>query len=180
MNFADYNDFELLYLVKEGSERAQYILYLKYNIYIKKLAGKYFPYGDKKNDLIQEGLMLLHQSIHSFNSNIPITFYSYLTIILHRKFVALVKRDKYYQHTIFLKDNAPIYGKEETKDYHYLKKAEYFLKDELNIHLFQEHILEGLSLHAFARKYNVSYGKVYARRRVILEELKKLLTNSQK
>ena len=78
MYFAGYNDYELIYLVNEGSERALNVLYQKYYIYIYKVAAKYIPRGDKKNDLIQEGLMLLNQSIKRFNPR----FDKYLLSIL--------------------------------------------------------------------------------------------------
>lgn len=177
MKFACYNDFELLYLVKEGSEQALNILYLKYSIYIKKLAKRYFPYGDKRNDLVQEGLMLLHKGIQAFRPEGPVPFYAYFSIILNRRFACLIQRDRYYRSTCFLSDAAELPDKAVAWRQ---SRAEYFLTDELDILLFQEHILEGLSLSAFARKHGIGYGKAYYRRKTMLEEIKKVLTNLPK
>lgn len=180
MVFANYNDFELLYLVGEGSEQALHILYHKYIVYINKIAPKYFAYGDKRNDLVQEGLMIFHRCIKTFNQGMTVSFFSYFSISLHRKFASLVKTS-YYQHTVFLKDNENLYGKGWNyfqKKYSFLKRGQYFLNEELDILIYEECIQEELSVKAFAEKYALTYSKVYLRKKQILQELKKILTIS--
>lgn len=179
MVFANYNDFELLYLVGEGSEQALHILYQKYFVYVNKIASKYFAYGDKRNDLVQEGLMIIHRCIKTFNQGMTVSFFSYLSISLHRRFAGLV-RTSYYQHTVFLKDNESGYGGKNgnyyQKKYSFLNQGRYFFHEELDVLIYDECIREDLSVTAFAEKYGLTYSKVYARRKQILRELKKILT----
>lgn len=179
MVFANYNDFELLYLVGEGSEQALHILYHKYNVYVNKIASKYFTYGDKRNDLIQEGLMIIHRCIKTFNQGMTVSFFSYFSISLHRRFAALLKTS-YYQHIVFLKDNENLYGGKGVNyfqnKYSFLNQGKYFFEEELDVLIYKECIWEDLSVKAFSEKYNLTYSKVYLRKKQILKELKKILT----
>ena len=176
MQYANYNDFELLYLVREGSEQAQNILYHKYSILIHKLVVRYYNFGDKKEDLVQEGFMILYKCIKSFNPGLTISFFSYVLLSLNRHFSYLLKGD-YFSRGIFLTDNIQAPDGNNYYQYSFLKRGYYFLKEDIDILLYQECLLEGLSLKAFSAKYGLSYQKVYLKRKVILEDLKKILTN---
>ena len=62
--FDNYNDYELLYLIREGSEFALNYLFKKYDVLIYKIATSFYPKGDKFEDLLQEGRMVLYNSIN--------------------------------------------------------------------------------------------------------------------
>ena len=80
---ASLNDYELIYLVQEGSEIALDLLYHKYYIYINKMVGKYNIPKYKKEDLVQEGLDALFVSIKNFNPNkYDKTFFNYFKLVL--------------------------------------------------------------------------------------------------
>ena len=59
MYYTNYNDYELLYLISEGSELALDLLYKKYYIYINKVVGKINVPKYTKEDLVQEGIKIL-------------------------------------------------------------------------------------------------------------------------
>lgn len=173
MRFASYNDFELLYLVKEGSELALNILYEKYYYLTKKVAMKYFPYGDKLNDLIQEGLLILNYCLKKFDDRKPILFYSYFILCLNHRLSYLVHSSSYYKSYDVL--NEKIGTEERVMNLpYYIKDLSVF--DDLDKKIYTECIIEGFSLKAFALKYNIGYGKVYNRSKNIINELKKILT----
>lgn len=176
MYFAGYNDYELIYLVNEGSERALNVLYQKYYIYIYKVAAKYIPRGDKKNDLIQEGLMLLNQSIKRFNPRFDISFYAYFSIVLKRGFLRLLQNGYYYSKDVV--DNDYVLHEPDclTKSLE-VNMLRRYLSSELDINIYDECIVGNLNAKAFSKIYNVDYNEVYKRRKAILLRLKKILTN---
>lgn len=176
MYFVNYNDYELIYLVKEGSEQAQNILYQKYNIYITKLASKYYPYGDKRLDLIQEGLMSLYLCIKSFNPNFTISFFSYFTIVLKRNFSKLVQNNYYKKIYSFNEGN---YIKENDNSlFPYLQKLSNLWSEEFDVLIYHNCFIGGMNIKMLSEKFNIPYHKLYSRKKVMLKELKKILTNS--
>lgn len=176
MYYAGYNDYELIYLVNEGSEPALNVLYQKYAIYINKVAGKYVPRGDKRSDLIQDGLMLLNQSIKKYNPNLQASFYTYFSIVLKRGFSRILSGSYYF--TKELSDNDLVLREADsfnkTFDVDILRK---YLTKDIDKKIYDECILGNLSIKGFANIYNLEYSLVYRRRKTILLRLKKILTN---
>ena len=176
MYYAGYNDYELIYLVNEGSERALNVLYQKYTIYINKVAKRYVPRGDKRYDLIQEGLMLLHQSIKKFNPRFPASFYTYFSIVLKRGFYRIINNGYYYNKDII--DNSigftELDNESKSINTDILRR---YLFTELDVGIYDECILGNLTLQAFANIYNIEYQLVHRRKKAILLRLKNILTN---
>ena len=54
MDLKLYNDYEILYLIKEGNEVALSFIFKKYEPYIWKIASAYHRYNDKREDLVPE------------------------------------------------------------------------------------------------------------------------------
>ncbi len=176
MFYINYNDYELIYLVQDGSEKAQGVLYQKYAIYINKIVEEYVPYSDKRYDLIQEGLLILFRCIKTFNPKFSVNFYCYFTIIVRREFKKIMK-NSYYKTMLVLNDNI-IY-----KDMNFFStsknnfyKFKNLWKDEWEVLIYQECLIEGMSVQAFSHKYNVSYFYVYGKKKAMINELKKILT----
>lgn len=176
MYYAGYNDYELIYLVNEGSERALNVLYQKYNIYIYKVASKYIPRGDKRNDLVQEGLMLLNQSIKKFNSKFDVNFYTYFSIVLRRGLSRVLKNGYYYPNDIC--NNELVFYEPALMDNSFnVNMFKKYITDEIDINIYDECILGNLNVKAFSEIYNLNYSEVYRRRKAILLRLKNILTN---
>lgn len=96
MNYKDFNDFELIYNIKENSEEANEILYEKYKGLIKKIVDKMTknaPFlGIEIDDLMQEGLLALNMAIESYDENSRNLFYTYAKTIIRNKLASLVKK----------------------------------------------------------------------------------------
>ena len=89
-----YNDNELLYLVKENSEEALEILIEKYRFCIWNKMRDMNIEMASRDDFLQEGLILLHKAIDSFIEEKNVTFYSYFHLLLTRKFIDLLRKQK--------------------------------------------------------------------------------------
>lgn len=92
MNYLDYNDNELLYMVSEDTDYSYDILYKKYLPIIKSFAKKYVSLvrqsGGDFDDLIQEGYLGLHNAISNYKDGCNTIFYTYACICVERKMQA--------------------------------------------------------------------------------------------
>lgn len=104
MNYKIYNDYEMLYLIKEGNELAYNIMFLKYEKYIWRLVTDLYSKQTKSEDMVQEGRMVLHSCILGYNSYMGISFFSYFSICLKRKIFKEMKKS-YYDDYIHLNDD---------------------------------------------------------------------------
>lgn len=94
--YRDYNDNELLYLIKDSSEEAHEILYKKYepiiSIKVKKYVNIAKRIGLEYNDLFQEGLIGLSEAIKSYKDNRETSFSSFANICIERKIISSLER----------------------------------------------------------------------------------------
>ncbi len=90
-----YNDYELLYMVKEGDTVALDILLKKYERFIYKKVYSFF-YHDESGDYFQEGVLCLYKAIETFDESYNKTFMRYFEVILTRHFINLHKKNKRY------------------------------------------------------------------------------------
>lgn len=172
MYYANYNDYELIYLISEGSEQALNLLYHKYYIYINKIVGKVNVPKYKREDLVQEGVNVLFASIKNFNPDkYNKTFFNYFKFALERKIYKLINTSTYYNSNLILTDNS---FKDDTSSHSNLITIyRSLLKDELELEIFDNCLLDGLSLGAFAKKKGLTYKRVYYKMKCICERLKR-------
>src|SRR5574344_2269151 len=94
--YKEYNDNELLYLIKDSSEEAHEILYKKYepiiSIKVKKYVNIAKRIGLEYNDLFQEGLIGLSEAIKSYKDNRETSFSSFANICIERKIISSLER----------------------------------------------------------------------------------------
>ena len=94
MNYRDYNDFELVYEIRESSDDAYNILVQKYEPLINKLAREYYTKFKKikveYEDLVQEGYFGLFQALGDYDEKTCL-FYTYAVICIRREMERLVK-----------------------------------------------------------------------------------------
>ena len=102
MDYRELNDNELISLANENNEEALNILYKKYKPLINKKCNKYYKYISNKgieiSDLIQECLVGFEESIHNFNPNDNVTFYTFTNVCIDRQIISELKkinRDKH-------------------------------------------------------------------------------------
>ena len=83
MDYKDYNDYELLYMIKENNDEAIDIMIEKYEPIIKKLASS-FSYNYESvdmEDLIQEGRIAVYKSINTYKDSKAL-FYTYVIVAI--------------------------------------------------------------------------------------------------
>lgn len=96
MQYKEYNDYELLYMVKENDETAYNLLYEKYKPLVislaKKYASTYQNYGIDINDYILEGYVGLDTSIKRFKDYDEHKFQNLLCTCVTRQMQNLIKQ----------------------------------------------------------------------------------------
>lgn len=172
--FGNYNDYELLYLIKDGNEKALEYMFKKYDILIYKIASSLYFKSDKLEDLLQEGRMVLYYCIYNYNENQNINFYGYFTICLKRTYYKLLKTD-YYTGLLVNEDKIPIDIVPDNKNYIIFSGNQLF-NDEMYIMLFDECIIGDLNLTDFANKHNLTYSMVYYKYKKMVLALKEIFS----
>lgn len=93
----EYNDFELVSLIRENNEEAREILYNKYKpIIVKKSTDQIYKlgsYGMEINDLIQEGYIGLDNAITCFNEKENTSFYTFALLCIDRQIITYIKKN---------------------------------------------------------------------------------------
>ena len=172
--FVNYNDYELLYLIQDGEEKALHVLLKKYDTLIYTVVREMYPYGDKAYDLMQEGRMTLYNCIYKYSKAKEISFYSYFYICLKRMLSKVLETD-YYKRLLSLKDDQ-LYSKEINDEYVMRKLfLEIYKNDELAIQIYDECVIKNMSIRNLAKKYNYSYTSVFRKWKNIKLSLKKYI-----
>lgn len=108
-----YNDYELLYLMDEFDEVAEKIFYEKYTNLIKNRIYKFKIKDRYKEDFLQEGLYMLFIAIRTYNDNYGKSFNKYFDLILKRKFIQIISREKNYFYQVDLKNDVDYLSENE-------------------------------------------------------------------
>ncbi|MGI6787493.1 MAG: sigma-70 family RNA polymerase sigma factor [Acholeplasmataceae bacterium] len=162
------NDYELIYLVQNHQDGiALDFLFEKYKLLIWKYIHQYnVPYYEQE-DFFQEGLLMLHKAIISFNEAKNKTFTRYFELILKRRFWALLKRLPKY----VIKDIPEIQGS------YILRETEIVipdLKSKLELDIFEMYFVNNESISDISKKrgYKVKqiYNAIYRIREKILSK----------
>ncbi len=92
----DYNDYELIYMVRENDEEAFNLILKKYEPLIKKLcffyAQKYKIFNIDIEDLKQECRITLFNTLCKFDQNKDILFYSFVIVCIKRGISSYIRR----------------------------------------------------------------------------------------
>ena len=163
MDFYVFNDFELIYLIKQHNDKAFKIMYDKYKIILYKMMSDRRIYGSLKEELVQEGLFTLYKCIRSFDGNQ--SFYKYFKVSIER-LVARAFYNNKIKECVFNEDYFEnIIEEEET---HYSVEIDF--QNELQKLIVNE-IKNGMKLRDIAKKYNIHPSKIYY-------EFRKIKSNS--
>lgn len=104
MQYKEYNDYELIYMVRENDENAYNLLFEKYKPLVITLAKKYSSvyqnYGIDINDFILEGYVGLDNSIKRFRDYDDYKFQNLLCTCVIRQMQNLVKQAKQKRNQI--------------------------------------------------------------------------------
>ena len=66
MAFIKHNDYEIIFLIREGNDEALTLMFEKYTPLIYKKISK-FNLGYEAEDMYQEGLLMLYKSIRFYD-----------------------------------------------------------------------------------------------------------------
>ena len=86
------SDNDLAKLVKDGNNTAFEELSFRYLGIINHIARKFSVEGYEHNDFVQEGLLGLLFSCRTFDCNSPATFKSYMSLIVERRFISIIRK----------------------------------------------------------------------------------------
>ena len=96
MNYQNYNDYELIYMVREHDDDSYDVLFQKYLPIIKKIASDYYKnfssYGCDLDDFIQEGYLGFQRAVSSYDEEKDILFYTFVVICIHRKILSFCRK----------------------------------------------------------------------------------------
>ena len=88
MNYKQYNDYELIYMIRENDEESRGVMYQKYYPIIRTIAGEYYMrysgYGYDLEDFVQEGCILFFDALSTYDEQKDNLFYTYLVLIIKR------------------------------------------------------------------------------------------------
>ncbi|MCR5350051.1 MAG: hypothetical protein K6E20_03565 [Acholeplasmatales bacterium] len=175
------NDFELLYLINEGNDKALEYLFFKYKHLIVKMARRNCLDSDKYEDLVQEGFMILHCCVRNYNTGLHVTFYTYFCLSFIRRINRLKNNCDYYNSNILLNlnENWTQYKPENKRYHNFIAKDihEKFKDDEVSLNIYFECICYSLSLKGFSRKYQLDYRYVLKKHKIVVEYLKEIIVN---
>lgn len=122
MNYKNYNDYELFYLIKENDENAQTILIEKYQPIIKKTVKKYLNFGKSRgldsNDLYQEAMIGFYKALKKYDSKKNNLFYTYVNYLIEGNVYNAIKKSNNLNNRV-LNESLSIYaddGKESIVD----------------------------------------------------------------
>ena len=95
MNYKKYNDYELIYMVRENNIISRDLLYEKYQPILRKISGefyrKYKHYGYEYDDFLQEANLLFEKAIINYNENRNNRLYSFVILCVKRGLISFCK-----------------------------------------------------------------------------------------
>ena len=96
MGYKQYNDYELIYMVRENDDDSQDILFQKYQPIVRKIAGEYFShyssYGYDYEDFVQEGNVAFQKSVMYYDEKKDSTFYTFVVLCIRRKLLSFCRK----------------------------------------------------------------------------------------
>lgn len=176
--YYNYNDNELIYLIKDNNQFAKKVLYDKYSHLIRKIYNErnlknHFLYYDFQ----QECYLALEKAIYSFNTEKGSSFYSFYSVVVSYLITKLLRNDR-----LKLKETNTVYEEIEREDHYHkndLKRIlEYEFKDsdEVTKLLISEFLGQNYKLIDFVQKYNLEYYSTYRLLKKIRLKVENILT----
>jgi|AntAceMinimDraft_18_1070375.scaffolds.fasta_scaffold00674_5 RNA polymerase sigma factor (sigma-70 family) len=164
MIFRNYNDFEIVNLIKQGNEEAFKFMVDKYKYFIAKNIKK-FNLTKDYDDVFQESLMILYKSIYIFDETYNKSFMRYFELNLTNRLITLKKKVNRYGQ--FLSEKLPVLCDfsifEDKRTYiteNEIKEALTNLSDFEKV-VFNTKVIGKNTIRETAKKLNCSEKKIY-------------------
>ncbi len=121
MDYKKYNDYELIYMIRENDEESNRILLNKYKPIIITIANKYFKNNTNNaydfDDYYQEALLSFYNALEKYDSKKDALFYTFVTICIERGLKSFSTRISSIKKNIY-------------KDYIAIDDISYMLEDK--------------------------------------------------
>ena len=95
MNYKNYNDYELISMVRENDEFSYYSLFEKYKPIVKNISkefyDRYSDYGYDYDDFIQEGYVGFQNALNKYDSSKGALFYTFVELCIRRRLISFTK-----------------------------------------------------------------------------------------
>lgn len=96
MDYKKYNDYELIYMIRENDDTSKSILFKKYYPILVSIANEYYHkykhFAYDYDDFLQEAYIAFFNSLVSFNENKNVLLYSYIVLCVRRKMMTFCKK----------------------------------------------------------------------------------------
>lgn len=92
-DYKEYSDELLVRMARDGDEKAEDFLLKKYKDFVRSKARAYFLVGGDSDDLIQEGMIGLYNSIGHYDESMASSFMTYAAICINNKLISAVSAD---------------------------------------------------------------------------------------
>ena len=170
-----YNDYELIYYIRDGSEMALDIMFKKYDLVIFGFIQRipYLLHSGKVDDLMQEGRMILLKCLKTFRFEYG-TFYAYFSVCLRNRLNKLIK-NTYYSNIILMEDMSSI--PDNNGDFE--NKFRFLFGEHIERIIYEEYFVNGFSLNSIAEKYNIKYSAIIQVKSRMSRKLKAYLDTSK-
>lgn len=95
MKYKQYNDYELIYMVREN-ETVSDVLFKKYEPILRNISKQYYQdykyYGYDYDDFLQEAYVLFNKALVNYNEERNNLFYSFVVLCVNRGMLTFCKR----------------------------------------------------------------------------------------
>ena len=95
MNYKNYNDYELISMVRENDEFSYYSLFEKYKPIVKNISkefyDRYSDYGYDYDDFIQEGYVGFQNALNKYDSSKGALIYTFVELCIRRRLLSFTK-----------------------------------------------------------------------------------------
>lgn len=96
MSYSKYNDYELIYMVRENDDNSYDALFNKYVPIVKRIAYEHYKnysnYGYDYDDFVQEGFLAFQKALSIYNPDKDCLFYTFLILCINRSLITFCKR----------------------------------------------------------------------------------------
>lgn len=159
-----HNDYELINLIREGNQDALQIMFEKYSPLIYKTISKFNLMYDVE-DMYQEGILKLYESIKVFDFSNGKSFTRYFQMNLTRRYVSVVtkrvRRAEIMEMNVkYIYENSQInVDKNVLADFYLDEIKKVLTKNEYIVYTLRE--LYNFSVQFITDKYDLSEKNVY-------------------
>ena len=156
-----YNDNELLYLIYENDDLATELLIDKYKPLILSSISKLNLTKEEKEEFYAEGLIYLVKAIHSYNERFFMSFNSYFTLILKRRFIKKKKKKSHKTKIVYLDNIEEFIVDNSNKLENQILREDKILLSAFERRIYELKFINNETPRKIAKELNCEVKKIY-------------------